>query len=148
MKGIKHILSCVLVAVSLSSASVWAEMVNINKASAAAIQQNLKGVGEKKAEAIVAYRTEHGDFKSLEDIKQVKGIGDGIFEKIKADISLDQGIIEVTAGAGKNTGKATGAEAPAEAKADPQEGKAAAKPEQKVEATPASTTKTGKAEKS
>ena len=145
MKGIKHILSCVLVAVSLSSASAWAEMVNINKASAAAIQQNLKGVGEKKAEAIVAYRTEHGDFKSLEDIKQVKGIGDGIFEKIKADISLDQGVIEVTAGAGKNTGKAT---APAEAKADPQEGTAAAKPEQKVEATPASTTKTGKAEKS
>ncbi len=93
----KKILIAALLATSLCSVSAWAEMVNINKATAAAIQENLKGIGEKKAAAIVTYRTENGDFKALEDIKNVKGIGDGIFEKIKADISLDAGVSDLAA---------------------------------------------------
>jgi len=84
--------------------SASAEIVNINKASATVLQDNLKGIGTKKAEAIIAYRTEHGDFKKIEDIKEVKGIGDKLFEKIKADLSLDQGIS--TEGAAGAEGKA------------------------------------------
>jgi competence protein ComEA len=97
----KKLFTALMLSASLFSSSVLlADMVNINKASAAAMQHNLKGVGEKKAEAIVAYREEHGAFKTLEEIKEVKGIGDGIFKKIKADLSLTEGVTELTGTAG------------------------------------------------
>ena len=95
----KKLLSLVLVVGSLFATTVSAELVNINKASADIMQDNLKGIGAKKAEAIIAYRNEHGDFKKLEDLKEVKGIGDTLFEKIKNDISLDQGLGMGAAGA-------------------------------------------------
>lgn len=50
--------------------------VNINTADASAIADGLVGVGISKAEAIVAYRKEHGPFKSPEQLADVKGIGD------------------------------------------------------------------------
>ena len=99
----KYVVSLLLVAGSLFASTVSAELVNINKASAEIIQEHLKGIGAKKAEAIISYRTEHGEFKNLEDIKEVKGIGDALFEKIKADISLDQGL--TTDGAAGAEGK-------------------------------------------
>ncbi|SKA72595.1 competence protein ComEA [Thiothrix eikelboomii] len=99
----KYVVSLLLVAGSLFASTVSAELVNINKASAEIMQEHLKGIGAKKAEAIISYRTEHGEFKNLEDIKEVKGIGDALFEKIKADISLDQGL--TTDGAAGAEGK-------------------------------------------
>ncbi|MFZ1341686.1 ComEA family DNA-binding protein [Thiothrix eikelboomii] len=99
----KYVVSLLLVAGSLFASTVSAELVNINKASAEIMQEHLKGIGAKKAEAIISYRTEHGEFKNLEDIKEVKGIGDALFEKIKADISLDQGL--TTNGAAGAEGK-------------------------------------------
>ena len=48
----------------------------------------LTGIGEKKAEDIIKYREENGEFTSVEDIKNVKGIGDSLFEKIKDYITL------------------------------------------------------------
>ena len=96
----KFITTIVLAAGLLTSPFLLADMVNLNKADAAALQENLKGVGEKKAAAIVAYRTEYGDFKTLDEIKEVKGIGDGIFKKIKTDLSLTEGVIEVSGKAG------------------------------------------------
>ena len=53
-----------------------AEPVNINKADAEAIAKALNGVGPKKAEAIVKYRKVHGEFKTLKDFENVKGIGE------------------------------------------------------------------------
>ena len=50
--------------------------VNINTADAATLSDVLKGVGQAKAEAIVAYRKEHGPFKSPEQLSEVKGIGE------------------------------------------------------------------------
>ena len=50
--------------------------VNINTADAATLADVLKGVGLHKAEAIIAYRKEHGGFKSAEQLADVKGIGD------------------------------------------------------------------------
>lgn len=50
--------------------------VNINTADAATLAEVLKGVGLAKAEAIIAYRKEHGGFKSVEQLAEVKGIGD------------------------------------------------------------------------
>ena len=48
----------------------------------------LSGIGEARAEAILSYREESGDFSSIEDIKNVTGIGDGIFERIKNRITV------------------------------------------------------------
>ena len=50
--------------------------VNINTADAATLAEVLTGVGLAKAEAIVAYRKEHGGFKSVEQLSEVKGIGE------------------------------------------------------------------------
>ena len=66
---------------------VFAEVININKADVAALDK-LNGIGAKKAESIIAWRDKHGEFKSLEAIKDVPGIGDKLFEKIKNDIAL------------------------------------------------------------
>ncbi len=43
----------------------------------------LSGIGEAKAAAIIAYREENGGFSSLEELMQVDGIKEGVFEKIK-----------------------------------------------------------------
>jgi competence protein ComEA len=49
--------------------------VNINTADAETIAKSLDGIGLAKAKAIVAFRDEHGPFKSVDDLGQVKGIG-------------------------------------------------------------------------
>lgn len=48
----------------------------------------LSGIGESRAEAILAYRQEYGAFTSIEDIMQVPGIKEGIFSKIKDQITV------------------------------------------------------------
>jgi competence protein ComEA len=45
-------------------------------------------VGIKKAEAIVAYRSEHGPFKSVDELVNVKGIGDKMLEQLWSQVSL------------------------------------------------------------
>ncbi|GAB4257102.1 MAG: hypothetical protein Kow0065_06190 [Methylomicrobium sp.] len=72
----------------LFTAPAFAEPVNINKADAATIAKSLNGVGLKKAEAIVQYRTDKGEFKSVDDLANVAGIGAKTIEKNKADIFL------------------------------------------------------------
>ena len=64
-----------------------ANKVNINTATEAELDA-LPGIGEAKAKAIVQYRNENGSFKSISDIKNVKGIGDGIFDDIKGLITV------------------------------------------------------------
>ena len=49
--------------------------VDINSADAKTLAESLDGIGLVKAEAIVAYREQHGPFRRAEDLKQVKGIG-------------------------------------------------------------------------
>ena len=63
------------------SSAAPVKSVNINTADAAALAQGLVGVGQEKAEAIVAYRKEHGPFKSAEQLAEVKGIGDKLVLK-------------------------------------------------------------------
>ena len=60
--------------------------VNINTASKEELM-SLKGIGETTAEAIIEYRKEN-KFTKIEDIKNVKGIGDKKFESIKEDIEV------------------------------------------------------------
>src|SRR5579862_9297410 len=49
--------------------------VNINTADAETLALELKGIGQKRAEAIIAYREQHGPFKSIDDLSNIKGIG-------------------------------------------------------------------------
>lgn len=49
--------------------------INLNKADVDLLTQSFKGVGRKRAEAIIAYREANGGFKSIEDLSLVKGIG-------------------------------------------------------------------------
>ena len=67
-----------------------ADKVNINSATVKELIA-VRGIGKKKAAAIIAYRTENGGFDSIEDLKKVKGIGKRIFEKIKERITVDGG---------------------------------------------------------
>ncbi len=87
------ILAVILSILSLSS---FAEVVNINKANAGAFQHYLKGIGVKKAESIIKYRTEHKRFKRVAEIKEVRGIGEKIFKKIKKNLSLTEGVVSAS----------------------------------------------------
>lgn len=60
-----------------------AEVVNINSASAEKMARLIKGVGPKKAKAIVLYRKRKGEFKRPWHIIRVKGIGRKTYEKNK-----------------------------------------------------------------
>ena len=57
-------------------------MININTADAALLS-TLPGIGKVKAQSIVAYREENGGFKAVEDIKNVTGIKDSSYDRIK-----------------------------------------------------------------
>ena len=66
----------------------WAlAAVNINTAGADELKA-LPGIGPAKAEAIVEYRKQHGNFKSVEELKYVKGIGDGIYNRLKDEATV------------------------------------------------------------
>jgi competence protein ComEA len=67
---------------------VFAAPVNINTADAQTIADSLSGIGLKKAQAIVDYRTKNGAFNSINDLVQIVGIGTKTIEKNKADILL------------------------------------------------------------
>lgn len=62
-------------------------LVNINTAGIEELT-TLTGIGDVKAEAIIKYRNEVGRFKQKEDLLNVEGIGEALFEKIKDDITI------------------------------------------------------------
>ncbi len=62
--------------------------VNINTADAETLAQVLEGIGESKAAAIVAWREANGAFTSLDELTQVKGIGQATLEKNRDRLSL------------------------------------------------------------
>lgn len=63
------------------------DRVNINTATLAELDA-LPGIGPTLAQRIIDYRTEHGPFASIEDIKNVPGIGEGLFQKLKDRITV------------------------------------------------------------
>lgn len=65
-----------------------AGLVNINTADQVALT-GLPGIGEAKAKNIIAYRTEHGRFSSIEEIMEIPGIKEAVFSKIKEYITVD-----------------------------------------------------------
>ncbi|MEZ5447329.1 MAG: helix-hairpin-helix domain-containing protein [Gammaproteobacteria bacterium] len=65
-----------LAALLAVSPMAFGEPVDINTADAATLAKELNGVGEAKAQAIVAYREQHGPFQSVEELAMVDGIGE------------------------------------------------------------------------
>ena len=61
--------------------------ININTASKEELM-TIPGVGAAKASAIIAYRKEHGNFSSIEEVKNVEGIKDGVYSKMKDYIEI------------------------------------------------------------
>lgn len=74
-------IAILLVSMALALPAFAATPVNINKADAATIATSLDGIGQAKAEAIVAWREQHGPFKKVEELEQVKGIGPATLER-------------------------------------------------------------------
>jgi competence protein ComEA len=72
---------------SSDSGGVSDSLININTADATQLME-LPGIGQTRAEAILSYRREHGDFESIEDIMKVSGIKNALFEKIKDYITI------------------------------------------------------------
>ena len=82
------LLRTLFVAATLLFANLSWAAVNVNTADAETLQ-TLHGIGQSKAEAIVKHRELHGDFKSVEELAEVKGIGEKIIEKNKEDIIVE-----------------------------------------------------------
>jgi competence protein ComEA len=62
--------------------------VNINRATAEELM-TLPGIGESKAKDIISYRETNGSFAKIEDIMNIPGIKDGVFNKISGSITVD-----------------------------------------------------------
>ena len=101
--NIKTLLASLVLSLALALPAFAAESVDINSADAKTLAEGLNGVGMSKAEAIVAYRDEHGPFASAEDLAQVKGIGDKIVEKNRDTIVVGG---KARANASRKTAKA------------------------------------------
>lgn len=72
---------------SSASATQSNSMININSATADELK-SLNGIGDSKANSIIEYREKNGGFKSIDDIKNVDGIGEKMFEKIKDSLTV------------------------------------------------------------
>ena len=64
------------------------EKININTADENTLSENLTGVGTVIAKRIISYREHYGGFQTIDELKNVKGIGEKIFEKIKDYITV------------------------------------------------------------
>jgi competence protein ComEA len=95
MRKSLHVITLALIVLSLSAAAMAAEpasvptgIVNINTGDATQLAL-LPRIGEKAAQRIIEYRTEHGPFKKTTDLMQVKGVGAKTFEGLSAWIAVE-----------------------------------------------------------
>jgi len=84
------------------------DKVNINTAEMSILDQELAGIGPKKAQAIIDFREKHGPFQTPHDITQVRGIGQKTYERNKDKITVGD---LSTAAEVESTATATQAEA-------------------------------------
>jgi len=84
---IKLFFTSLLVFILFSSLAL--AKLNLNNATESELT-SLKGIGKVKAQRIIEYRKTKGKFKNIEELKNVKGIGDKLFQTIKEEICVDQ----------------------------------------------------------
>lgn len=92
---------CALATLLLSTAAL--ATVNLNTASKDELVA-LPGIGPSKAQAIIDYRTQNGPFKSVDEVRKVRGIGEKLFQQIRPELAVAGG-----------AARATSAQAPARA---------------------------------
>ncbi|TYS36767.1 helix-hairpin-helix domain-containing protein [Bacillus pumilus] len=63
------------------------QAVNVNQADAAELQ-TINGIGPAKAEAIITYREEHGEFQQIEDLRNISGFGEKTIERLKSELTV------------------------------------------------------------
>lgn len=85
MKTILSFLALGLFGINMAFAAV-----NLNTATASDLD-GIKGIGPSKAKAIIDYRSKNGSFKSVEDLKNVKGFGEKSIAKLKSELSVSGG---------------------------------------------------------
>ncbi|MGE5702683.1 MAG: ComEA family DNA-binding protein, partial [Clostridia bacterium] len=73
---------------SVSTSSAKTSTVNLNTATADQLT-TLPGIGKTRAEAIIAYREQHGRFTQVEQLTKITGIGSTVFERIKGQVSVE-----------------------------------------------------------
>jgi len=94
MRKSLHIFTLAVVLLSLSTVAFAAEpampsgVVNINTADASQLSL-LPRIGEKAAQRIIEYRTEHGPFKKATDLMQVKGVGAKTFDGLSSYVAVE-----------------------------------------------------------
>lgn len=64
-----------------------AQVINVNRASLEELQA-VRGIGPALAERIIQYREEHGPFKRVDDLTEIRGIGEAKLEKIKSQVTI------------------------------------------------------------
>jgi competence protein ComEA len=69
-------------------AQAWAA-VDLNKANQAELE-SIKGIGPKKAKAIIEHRDKNGPFKSVDDLAKVKGFGKASVDKVRKELSVGE----------------------------------------------------------
>lgn len=84
----KYLLTVLCISFSLMAGAVEAAKININTATAEEFT-SLNGIGPAKAKAIVEYRKQIGEFKSLEELTMVKGIGESTINQNKEKLTLE-----------------------------------------------------------
>ena len=94
MRKLTLALSVLLLLSFNSGVSAKPSVVNINKADAAALQQNLLDFGVFRSEKVVAHRKKFGKFATIADIQKVSGIGKKLFAKNKKYLSTSKGVVK------------------------------------------------------
>ncbi|MDP5239989.1 helix-hairpin-helix domain-containing protein [Uliginosibacterium sp. 31-16] len=122
----------------MASVGMAIAAVNINTATQEELE-SLPNIGPVKAKAIIDYRKANGNFKTVDDIKSVKGIGDISFDKLKSQISVSGATVVEAASAAKADKK--------EAKTEKKEPKADKKAAKAEGSAPAAEQSAAKAEK-
>ncbi|HJU27126.1 MAG TPA: ComEA family DNA-binding protein [Rhodanobacteraceae bacterium] len=93
---IRNTIAALALALACALPAFAASPVDINHADAATIANSLDGIGMSKAQAIVAWRESHGAFKSIDDLRQVKGIGDRTLQRNREAIRFSGGTKSTT----------------------------------------------------
>jgi competence protein ComEA len=81
------LLSLVFTLSSVQASESSNPILNINNASIEQLEQ-IKGIGAKKAQAIIEYRLQHGNFATIDDLSKVKGIGEKFITKNRPWMSV------------------------------------------------------------
>lgn len=88
---IKNTIAAIVLALALTGFAVAESApINLNTATAEQLAETLNGVGQARAEAIVAYREENGPFTHIDELVNVRGIGLATLDRNRDRIMLDE----------------------------------------------------------